>query len=132
MNATDSNQVVRTRSSKYCISILSELAKLGHATNAELLHTLRGKYPELSATTVHRATARLEERKEIAFAPADISGAMRYDYNTEPHDHFMCDGCGRLRDADVACQIKDELKRQLPDCGIQGRLTVHGICKLCS
>lgn len=117
--------------SKYCHLIMRELGRAGHATNNELLLQAQKEFPEVSATTIHRATARLCAHGHIASAPSDIDGAMRYDTTKEPHDHFMCDGCGRLRDVDIAEEVSNLLRQHLPDCDIAGRLTIHGTCKQC-
>jgi hypothetical protein len=76
------------RQTKYCQSIEQTLHKLGHATNAEILIALRKSFPDLSATTIHRATARLASRGKIAIAPADNSGSMRYDTNVQLVDDY--------------------------------------------
>jgi Fur family transcriptional regulator, peroxide stress response regulator len=101
---------ISSRQTKYCEAIREILSRFSHATNNELLTELKKTYPQLSATTVHRATARLAGRDEISPAPAGLDGAMRYDANTKPHDHFMCTVC---------------------DCRISGRLTISGVCKRC-
>jgi hypothetical protein len=44
------------RQTKYCQAIENVLAECGHATNAELLIELQKSFPDVSATTVHRAT----------------------------------------------------------------------------
>jgi Fur family peroxide stress response transcriptional regulator len=119
------------RQTKYCSAIEHALAGLGHATNADLLKVLRVSFPSVSATTVHRATARLRDRGVIATAPAERDGSLRYDANTEPHDHFMCSSCGLLRDAQVKDQIVSVLEKSIGDCRISGQLTISGICKSC-
>ena len=119
------------RQTKYCNAIKITLAAQGHATNNDLLHELRKSFPELSATTVHRATSRLAERGEIGIAPASKDGSMRYDSNTEPHDHFQCGNCDLLRDTDVKDRVTPILEASIGDCQISGRLTVSGICKKC-
>lgn len=119
------------RQTKYCQAIEDMLQSLGHATNAELLHVLRQTYPDLSATTVHRATARLASRGVISIAPATLDGSMRYDTNTMEHDHFMCSQCGRLRDADVKNLVIPALESEISDCHISGRLLISGKCKSC-
>lgn len=123
--------VVLHRQTKYCRAIESMLSMLGHATNAELLTELRKNYPELSATTIHRATARLASRGEIAAAPSASDGSMRYDTNTVPHDHFMCNSCGVLRDTNIKDKVVPILESSIGDCSISGRLTISGICKDC-
>lgn len=123
--------IVAHRQTKYCQAIESLLTSLGHATNAELLNILHKTYPELSATTVHRATARLASRGTIAIAPSKNDGSMQYDSNTSPHDHFQCLSCGVLRDTDVKDKVVPLLELAIEDCHISGRLTINGVCKQC-
>ncbi len=120
------------RQTKYCSAIKKALKVKGHATNFELLAELRHIFPELSATTVHRATARLASRGEIALAPAAKDGSMRYDFKLTPHDHFLCSNCDQLRDIDVKTKLNTILKRSICDCQVSGRLTIEGLCKLCA
>jgi Fur family peroxide stress response transcriptional regulator len=111
--------------------IKSSLDSLGHATNAELLIELRRIFPELSATTVHRATTRLASRGEISIAPPSPDGSIRYDRNNKPHDHFQCQSCGLLKDTDLKDKIIPVLESSIPGCSISGRLTISGVCKIC-
>jgi Fur family peroxide stress response transcriptional regulator len=120
-----------TRSTKYTTAILETIEKSGHATNAELLEALRAIFPELSATTVHRATARLCELGKIGEAPTDSHGAMRFDFKTFPHDHFMCTLCGGIRDLDVADALVLQISKALGGCQITGRLIIQGSCEKC-
>ncbi len=119
------------RQTKYCNAIKTTLRVHGHATNSDLLRELRVSFPELSATTVHRATTRLAERGEIGTAPVSKEGSMRYDANTAAHDHFQCVSCDMLRDTDVKDKIIPVLERSIGDCKISGRLTISGVCKQC-
>jgi Fe2+ or Zn2+ uptake regulation protein len=119
------------RQTKYCKAIEDLLASMGHATNTELLVELHKTYPHLSATTVHRATARLASRGTIAIAPSSHDGSMRYDANIVPHDHFLCTNCGTLRDTDVKDKVVPILESSIGDCHISGRLTISGVCKHC-
>lgn len=127
MDATLTTQ----RQTKYCSSIQIALSQMGHATNAELLAVLRERYPDVSATTVHRATARLAERGQIAIAPPSESGCMRYDANIAPHDHFMCNKCGSLRDANIKDKVSAILQNEIKGCSVSGRLTISGKCNQC-
>lgn len=126
-----SEPIVLQRQTKYCTAIEAVLAKCGHASNAELLTELKKMFPDVSATTVHRATARLSSRGVIAHAPAAHDGSMRYDFNTAPHDHFLCTNCGVLKDTDVKDKVIPILESSIGDCSISGRLTISGICKTC-
>lgn len=127
-----STALTQERQTKYCQAIEEALHTLGHASNSQLLHILRADYPGLSATTVHRATARLAARGKIGIAPSDQDGAIRYDANTVPHDHFLCSNCGLLRDTDVKDKVVPVLEHAIDGCSISGRLTISGICKQCN
>ncbi len=120
-----------TRTTKYVTEVKKTLAANGHASNALLLKKLQETYPELSATTVHRITARLSERGEIGIAPNLPNGAVRYDANTRPHDHFVCDLCGRLKDIDIADDLIPKILPYLEGCEISGRLVISGNCNKC-
>ena len=124
--------IIVQRQTKYCQAIEQRLQSLGHATNAELLANLRVAFPNLSATTVHRATARLASRGTIAIAPSTQDGSMHYDANTTPHDHFQCTSCGLLRDTDVKDKITPILEASIDGCSISGRLTISGTCNSCT
>lgn len=119
------------RETKYSKELLSAITTRGHATNAALLTELHTLYPEVSATTVHRATARLLERGKIHEAPASQHGSMRYDANVAPHDHFVCTGCDGIRDIDIAGDFLPKISSALGGCKISGRLVVYGQCERC-
>lgn len=122
------------RSTKYAIAICDLIQPLGHATNLELLNKLQVQYPEVSATTVHRVTARLKNRGVIGSAPKSTNGSERYDANPEPHHHFMCVCC------DSVCDVADttgaqaainSLKELSKECAIAGTLVMQGVCTKC-
>jgi Fur family transcriptional regulator, peroxide stress response regulator len=125
-------QAAQARQTKYCDAIEVAIAMRGHATNAELIALLRKQFPDVSATTVHRASARLAERGVIAVAPATKDGSMRYDANVQPHDHFMCSVCDAIRDTDIKDKVTPVLEAAIEGCNISGRLTISGLCKQCS
>jgi Fur family transcriptional regulator, peroxide stress response regulator len=130
----DTTQALRTpeRITKYVSAVKDYMLVCGHATNADILSALRQTYPDLSATTVHRITARLTERGELLLAPPSIDNSMRFDANVQPHDHFSCLGCGMLRDADIQEKIRPIVEASIGDgCSISGRLMICGYCKRC-
>lgn len=122
----------QTRQTKYCNAIESVIAVQGHVTNAELIALLREQFPGVSATTVHRASARLAERGIIAIAPPAKDGSMRYDANLMPHDHFVCSSCDTIRDTDIKDKVIPVIEAAIEGCNISGRLTIGGLCKQCS
>lgn len=123
-----------SRHTKYVDAVIAALARLGHATNAELHAAVKGEYPEVSATTIHRVTTRLKERGRIGCAPKPLTGAERYDINPEPHHHFVCQSCGGVCDiADTveARAVMEQLKTLSGHCELAGSLTMQGECKGC-
>ena len=119
------------RQTKYCRSLEAILVLKGHATNAQLLDEVRTVDPSVSATTVHRATARLARRGIITTAPVAHDGSMQYDANVAPHDHFQCSSCGMLRDTDIADKVSSILESSIGGCKITGPLTINGRCRSC-
>ncbi len=124
--------VVHDRATKYTAAVREHMRRAGHATNADIIDVLRATYPELSATTVHRITARLVERGELRLAPSGRENVMRFDANVAPHDHFICEQCGLMKDAVLGEEVRPVLERAIGDgCSISGNLTVFGVCKYC-
>ncbi len=123
--------ITQNRQTKYCQAIEVALHDLGHATNNELLAALHIFYPDVSPTTIHRATTRLALRNVIAVAPSTPDGSMRYDANTKPHDHFECLSCGILRDIDIKDKITPIIESSINGCCISGQLIIKGGCKKC-
>lgn len=121
-----------TRTTKYTQAVQDYIQLKGHATNAEILAHLKHTYPELSATTVHRITARLLERGVIGVAPNAADGSARFDANLEPHDHFACTHCAGLRDVTIDRALLTSLEDELGGCKITGQLLVQGSCSHCA
>lgn len=126
------NESIVFRETKYCRKIREIMPKLGHATNFEVLIELRKTFPTLSATTVHRATARLAERCELGIAPPTHEGAMRYDANSLPHEHFSCRQCDRLIDIVLDDATFSNLQREIGDNIAERQITICGICANCN
>jgi Fe2+ or Zn2+ uptake regulation protein len=121
------------RSTRYVKDVQDFLGHVGHATNIEILEHLQKTYTDVSATTVHRITARLVERGKLSLAPAAKGNVMRFDANTESHDHFLCSNCDMLRDTDVADDIRPLIEKSIGDgCKISGNLVISGLCKKCN
>lgn len=119
------------RYTKYTQDIIDIIQDKGHATNLEIIDSLRNDYPQVSATTVHRVTSRLCQNRLINEAPADLAGSMRYDSNLSPHDHFICTNCGGIRDINVAEEFIPSISKALGGCKVTGRLVINGSCELC-
>ena len=119
------------RTTKYTEAVKTFIDDVGHATNAQILQHLQATYPDVSATTVHRITARMVERGEIAFAPVTADKSARFDAKTTPHDHFQCTRCDCLRDIKLPPEVCEAIQCQMEDCKCDECLCVQGICKNC-
>ena len=124
-------QIVSRRITKYTDSILSILCQLQHATNAEIASRLRELYSNVSDTTVHRITQRLQSDGVIGLAPASRQGCLRYDFSPESHDHFICSECDSLQDIKVPDSVRCQIERQLDGCCFDGPLVITGVCHQC-
>ena len=124
-------QIVSRRITKYTDSILSILCQLQHATNAEIASRLRELYSNVSDTTVHRITQRLQSDGVIGLAPASMQGCLRYDFSPESHDHFICSECDSLQDIKVPDSVRCQIERQLDGCCFDGPLVITGVCQQC-
>lgn len=120
------------RNTKYVTAIKQIIGELGHASNSEIHSRLLTSYPDVSVTTVHRTTSRLLDRGLIQLAPSGASNVLRFDANSKPHDHFICETCDILKDANLTEAIRTHVEESVGDgCSISGNLVVSGICKKC-
>ena len=68
----------------------------GHLTADEVYERARGELPELARATVYNT---LEEFLRVGLVqPLGRPGAVRYETNVEPHEHFRCVTCERVYD----------------------------------
>lgn len=106
------------------------LTDRGHATNQELAKEARKTFQNLTNTSVHRITSRLVDAGMISYAPS-LSGIKVLDANTENHDHFSCQVCGKLIDINLSDKFYDQLQDQLPGKLSHENILVAGVCKKC-
>lgn len=106
------------------------LAKKGHATNQDLAAAARKTFPEITNTTVHRITTRLVGAGMAAYAPS-LDHVKVIDTNTKDHDHFLCQGCGRLVDIHLSDVTFKQLQSQLPSQLSRHNILVAGMCERC-
>lgn len=123
--------MVDVRTTKYTQAVADFMKQAGHATNAQILERLHQGYPDLSATTVHRITARMLERGELAAAPPALDNSARFDANLTPHDHFHCLDCDKLRDLQLPEEVANLIQDCVGDCRPTGRLNIQGSCTKC-
>ena len=120
------------RKSPYADEAVRIVTMYGHATNQDVATSLRTKFPLVSDTTVHRLTQRLTDDGRLARAPITDDGCLLFDSNLVPHDHFVCQNCGGLRDIVIPPETRRDIEQTLQGCRITGQLMIHGSCHTCS
>jgi Fe2+ or Zn2+ uptake regulation protein len=102
-----------------------------HPSVAAVYRLVRRRLPRVSLATVYR-NLRMLAAEGLLSERADVAG-MRFDGNTDPHDHFTCMTCGRIHDvpalaprgvrARVASRTGFEILTQ--------RIEFYGRCGVC-
>lgn len=104
-----------------------------HPSAAWIHEQLRPEFPRLSLATVYRNLEILSELGHID--PVSIpGGAARYDGNLDPHQHFICDACGRIQDVElrVPSGLTARLKRKYRLSADRVRIDFFGLCAECT
>ena len=88
----------RTKHFKKREAILDCLRSTTSHPTAEWVHNqLRAEFPDISLGTVYRNLAMFKEQGLIS-SIGTVNGIERFDANTEPHVHFICNSCHRVDD----------------------------------
>ena len=115
-------------------AILACLRQTDTHPSAEMLHQmLQPEHPDISLATVYRNLA-LFKNQGIIQSLGTVDGIERFDGNTEPHVHFICEGCYKVEDLpkvqvpEELCQtVNQQTGGQVVDC----HLHFSGVCKDC-
>jgi Fur family peroxide stress response transcriptional regulator len=103
-----------------------------HPTAAEIHDALVPEMAGLSLGTVYRNLEVLVADGEVDEV-ASSTGATRYDGNLDPHQHFSCEGCGRIVDVDLPFP-RGLAKRLESEHGLRSarvRISFFGLCAVC-
>ena len=83
------------------IAIVRELADdASHPTAQDLYERLRPAFPTMSFATVYNTLDALAKLGLVG--SLRLGSAVRFDPNTTPHHHAVCDACGVVLDLDVS------------------------------
>ena len=107
-------------------------ARKDHPTAEVIYRHVREEYPHISLTTVYRNLSQLAARGEILRLSVG-DGIDHYDYDTSPHNHFICKGCGAVLDLDMKSTDRiNQLAAKNFDGIIEGHITYfYGLCPAC-
>ena len=79
-------------------AILSYLQGTTAHPSAETIYSdLKAEIPDLSIGTVYRNLTHFRKQGLVS-SIATVNGVERFDANTEPHVHFICEGCDAVID----------------------------------
>ncbi len=116
-------------------AILDALRDTGSHPTAEGLYAqLKPLYPDLSLGTVYRNLGRLRENGQTVSLGV-ISGHERFDADTAPHAHLVCERCGAVVDVPARMPGREEFARVSQETGCVAQtvsLTFRGLCPDCA
>jgi len=104
-----------------------------HPFADEIYRRVRKKLPRISLATVYRNLQRLVEDGKIRTVLLGERVA-RYDPETNDHDHFICESCGRVIDLFLERDRQVDLTPLVSDGYLVSthNLTVYGFCQVCA
>ena len=116
-------------------AILDYLRQTDSHPSAEMVYNhLKSEYPDLSLGTVYRNLAMFKNQGTI-ISVGTVNGVERFDGNTAPHVHFVCNGCEAVVDLPKIAvpetlnrEVSTQTGGQIEMC----QLTFVGQCKDCS
>ncbi|MBQ3217126.1 MAG: transcriptional repressor [Oscillospiraceae bacterium] len=115
-------------------AILNALRMTNSHPSAEWIYLqTKQQYPDISLGTVYRNLSQFKEQGTI-ITVATVNGVERFDANTEPHVHFICQSCGKVQDlhqmevpSGLCLTAARETGAKIDQCW----LTFHGSCADC-
>ena len=81
-----------------------------HVTAEEVLASVADRLPSMSAPTVY-STLELFEDLGLVRRLGVRQGAVLYDPRPDPHDHMVCDRCGKIEDLDGGIKLSRAVER---------------------
>ena len=121
----------RSRQRERILDLLHVTAE--HPTAAWIFETLRPELRGLSLGTVYRNLEILASEGMIDAVPS-ADGPTRYDGNTSPHHHFLCEECGRIEDIELRLPpgLTDRVRRRYRVSPTHFRIDFYGSCQACT
>ncbi len=102
-------------------------------TADEVLAAVADRLPNVSLPTVY-STLELFEDLGLVHRIGVSQGPLLYDPRPEPHDHMVCDNCGKVEDLQTGVQLGRAFDRAKRD-GFSPRraeVRVNGLCADCA
>jgi Fe2+ or Zn2+ uptake regulation protein len=104
-----------------------------HVTAEEVLEAVERRLPNVSLPTVYSALELFEDLG-LVHRIGVRQGAVLYDPRPDPHDHMVCDRCGRVEDLDAGVELDGALFRAKRGGFTPKRaeVRVNGLCEDCA
>ena len=122
------------RQSKKRDAMLAALRASGsHPSADQLYQQLKPDYPDLSLATVYRNLGQLCSLGLVRRV-GTVNGQERYDGETRPHSHFICNRCGAIVDLPEHSPGPDYLDNLGVQYGFRAEgceFIVRGLCRDC-
>jgi Fur family transcriptional regulator, peroxide stress response regulator len=110
------------------IAILDYLeGNKSHPSAEDIYRAVAKKFPTMSLATVYNTLSALERRGQLLKLTID-PGKARYDPNTFPHHHLICNLCKTITDVDIHYRLA------LPDTTFEvtgSHVEFYGTCPKC-
>ena len=123
-----------TRYSKKREAILAAIRGTHCHPSAEWVYqTLKPDHPDLRLGTVYRNLVFFQKMGAIQSVGV-VNGQERFDGDTSPHSHFVCNGCGAVLDLNqlkLNAQLDREISTQYGLAVERHELTFYGLCQAC-
>ncbi len=116
-----------TKQRELILNILNQSDR--HLTADEIFFLAKLKMPSIAMATIYNNLNAMNEAGVINRLHID-GVADCFDKITDPHNHLLCDACGKISDIrlpTLASQIESTLGTAIEDY----ELTVHYICPAC-
>lgn len=104
-----------------------------HPTAEDIYIAVKEKDPAVSRSTVYRNLGLLVENKVI-IKISMLVGPDRYDYIKQPHNHVVCNKCGKVFDFDYDFKINDLKENVSKQTGVEiseKGIVIEGVCNSC-
>jgi Fur family peroxide stress response transcriptional regulator len=111
-----------------------------HPTAQDMFERLRPSFPSMSFATVYNTLDTLARAglAGIVRLPGKRGDAARFDPNTSPHHHAVCDGCGAVLDIAAGTlsptpSAVNKLRRVVPGFSVRAVERIYrGLCARCA
>jgi Fe2+ or Zn2+ uptake regulation protein len=104
-----------------------------HVTAEEVLEAVEDRLPNVSLPTVYSALELFEDLG-LVHRIGVRQGAVLYDPRPDPHDHMVCDRCGRIEDLDAGVELDGALFRAKRGgfTPTRAEVRLNGLCADCA